>query len=87
MSWIRYQRLGAELPPGCTVPVPEQGEHTRARDVGDGRRRDDLDAHFAASSLFALTAVAALDWLALEPERSLEDVATQIERLTAIAAI
>lgn len=57
------------------------------RGIASGELRDDLDAHFAASSLFALTAVAALDWLALEPERSLEDVATQIERLTAIAAI
>lgn len=49
--------------------------------------RHDLDPHFAASSLFALTAVAALDWLALEPDTPLEEVAAQIGRLTAIAAI
>lgn len=56
------------------------------RGIERGDLRDDLDANFAASSLFALTAVAALDWLALEPERSLDDVAAQIRRLTAIAA-
>lgn len=57
------------------------------RGIAGGELRNDLDAHFAASSLFALTAVAALDWLALEPDRSLEDVAAQIGHLTSIAAV
>ncbi len=56
------------------------------RGIASGELRADLDAQFAASSLFALTAVAALDWLALDPERPLEDVAGQIGCLTAIAA-
>lgn len=55
------------------------------RGIEAGELRADLDAHFAASSLFALTAVAALDWLALEPERPLDEIAAQIGRLTAIA--
>ena len=57
------------------------------RGISSGELRDDLDPHFAASSLFALTAVTALDWVELEPERSLEEVAAQIGCLTAIAAV
>lgn len=55
--------------------------------IANGELRPDLDAGFAASSLFALTAVAALDWLALAPDKTLEEVADQIGRLTAIAAV
>lgn len=57
------------------------------RGVEAGELRRDLDPHFAASSLFALTAVVALDWLALEPDKPLEEVAAQIGRLTAIATV
>lgn len=57
------------------------------RGMASGELRDDLDPHFAAASLFGLTAIAALDWLALEPERPLEDVAAQIGRLTAMATV
>lgn len=57
------------------------------RGIASGELRADIDPGFAASSLFALTAVTALDWLALEPQRSLDEVAAQIGCLTAIAAV
>lgn len=57
------------------------------RGIAAGELRDDLDPRFAAAALFALTATAALDWLAFEPERSIEEVAAQIGRLTAVAAV
>jgi AcrR family transcriptional regulator len=57
------------------------------RGIQDGELRSDIDPHFAARALFALTATAALDWLAFEPERPIDDVVDQIRRLTAIAAV
>lgn len=57
------------------------------RGIAAGELRADLDPGFAAGAVFALTATAALDWLALDPERSIEDVAQQIGRLTAIAVV
>lgn len=56
------------------------------RGIAEGELRNDLDANFAASAVFALTATAALDWLAFDAARPLDEVAAQIRRLMSIAA-
>jgi AcrR family transcriptional regulator len=63
------------------VVIREQVE----RGIAAGELRSDIDPQFAARALFALTATAALDWLAFEPERPVEDVVDQIRRLTVMA--
>lgn len=57
------------------------------RGIDSGELRSDLDARFAAGALFSLTATAALDWLALEPQRPVEEVLEQLQRLTTIASV
>jgi AcrR family transcriptional regulator len=49
--------------------------------VASGVFRDDVDAAFGASALFGMTATVALDWLAFEPEKPLEDVHDQITKV------
>lgn len=48
--------------------------------VASGEFRDDIDPEFAASALFGMTATVALDWLAFEPQRPLEEVLGQITK-------
>ena len=50
--------------------------------VASGVFRDDIDPEFGASALFGMTATVALDWLAFEPEKPLEDVLSQITKVT-----
>ena len=50
--------------------------------VASGVFRDDIDPEFGASALFGMTATAALDWLAFEPDKPLEDVLSQITKVT-----
>lgn len=57
------------------------------RGIAAGELRPDLDPGFAGRALFSLTATSALDWLAFEPDRPLDDVLEQLRRLTAIAAV
>ncbi|NTW28484.1 MAG: TetR/AcrR family transcriptional regulator [Coriobacteriia bacterium] len=49
--------------------------------IASGVFRNDVDPSFAASALFGMTATVALDWLAFEPEKPLEDVLAQITRV------
>lgn len=56
------------------------------RGIRSGELRADLEPRFTAGALFGLTATAALDWLAFDPDRGIEDVVEQITRLTAVAA-
>jgi AcrR family transcriptional regulator len=42
--------------------------------VDGGDYRPDLDTHLAASAVFGMVLVVALDWLAFQPDRSLDDV-------------
>jgi hypothetical protein len=49
--------------------------------VAAGVFRDDVDPGFGASALFGMTATVALDWLAFEPEKPLEDVHDQITKV------
>jgi AcrR family transcriptional regulator len=49
--------------------------------VASGVFRDDVDPAFGASALFGMTATVALDWLAFEPEKPLEDVHDQITKV------
>jgi len=43
--------------------------------------RADVDPGFGASALFGMTATVALDWLAFEPEKPLQDVHDQITKV------
>lgn len=56
------------------------------RGVARGEIRDDIDPRFASVALFGLVATAALEWVAFEPERPIEEVAQQILGLTSLAA-
>ena len=49
--------------------------------VAGGMFRDDVDPDFGASALFGMTATVALDWLAFEPEKPLQDVHDQITKV------
>ena len=49
--------------------------------VESGVFRDDVDPGFGASALFGMTATVALDWLAFEPSKPLEDVHDQITKV------
>jgi len=49
--------------------------------VESGAFRDDVDPNFGASALFGMTATVALDWLAFEPDKPLEDVVGQITKV------
>jgi hypothetical protein len=44
--------------------------------------RDDVDPVFGASALFGMTATIALDWLAFEPEKSLDETLAQILKVS-----
>jgi len=46
--------------------------------VASGEFRDDVDPDFGASALFGMTATVALDWLAFEPTKPLEEILGQI---------
>jgi TetR/AcrR family transcriptional regulator, cholesterol catabolism regulator len=46
--------------------------------VAGSQFRADVDPQFAASALFGMTATVAMDWLAFEPSKPLEDVLAQI---------
>jgi AcrR family transcriptional regulator len=48
--------------------------------IASGEFRDDVDPEFGASALFGMTATVALDWLAFEPARPLDDVLAQITK-------
>ena len=48
--------------------------------IASGEFRDDVDPEFAASALFGMTATVALDWLAFEPARPLNEVLGQITK-------
>jgi len=52
-----------------------------AQGVESGVFRDDVDPDFGASALFGMTATVALDWLAFEPDKSLEEVLSQITKV------
>lgn len=52
-----------------------------AEGIESGVFRDDVDPDFGASALFGMTATVALDWLAFEPEKPLEDVLGQITKV------
>ena len=45
-----------------------------AEGVRAGVFRADVDPDFGASALFGMTATVALDWLAFEPDKPLDDV-------------
>ncbi|MFD9123741.1 TetR/AcrR family transcriptional regulator [Kitasatospora sp. NPDC059571] len=49
--------------------------------VRDGQLSADLDTQLTASALFGMVLVVALDWLAFQPERSLDDVHAALVRL------
>ena len=49
--------------------------------VAGGMFREDVDPDFGASALFGMTATVALDWLAFEPEKPLQDVHDQITKV------
>jgi len=53
--------------------------------ISDGIKRgvfrDDVDPKFGASALFGMTATVALDWLAFDPDKPLEDVLAQITKV------
>ena len=51
------------------------------RGIDSGVFRADVDPRFAASALFGMTATVALDWLAFEPWRPLDDVLAQITKV------
>lgn len=52
-----------------------------AQGIASGVFRADVDPAFGASALFGMTATVALDWLAFEPEKPLEDVHDQITKV------
>jgi len=52
-----------------------------AAGVESGDFRDDVDPDFGASALFGMTATVALDWLAFEPSKPLENVLAQITKV------
>ena len=52
-----------------------------ARGIESGDFRDDIDPDFGASALFGMTATVALDWLAFEPTKPLEEVLRQITKV------
>lgn len=52
-----------------------------AAGIESGAFRADVDPDFGASALFGMTATVALDWLAFEPGKSLEDLTEQITRV------
>jgi AcrR family transcriptional regulator len=49
--------------------------------VGSGDFRDDVDPDFGASALFGMTATVAMDWLAFEPDKPLDEVLAQITKV------
>ena len=49
--------------------------------VAAGEVSDDIDVPLTASALFGMVLVAALDWQAFQPERSVEDVHAALSRL------
>lgn len=50
--------------------------------VARGDFRSDIDPGFGASALFGMTATVALDWLAFDPDKPVDDVVEQITRVT-----
>ena len=52
-----------------------------AQGIESGDFRDDIDPDFGASALFGMTATVALDWLAFEPTKPLEEVLRQITKV------
>lgn len=52
-----------------------------AKGVADKTFRADVDPDFGASALFGMTATVALDWLAFEPDKPLEEVLAQITKV------
>ncbi|MGV8082079.1 MAG: TetR/AcrR family transcriptional regulator [Coriobacteriia bacterium] len=52
------------------------------RGIEIGVFRDDVDPVFGASALFGMTATVALDWLAFEPEKSLDETLAQILKVS-----
>lgn len=56
-------------------------EEVLAAAVADGELSDEIDVPLTASALFGMVLVAALDWQAFQPERSVEDVHAALSRL------
>jgi AcrR family transcriptional regulator len=56
-------------------------EEVLAGAVADGELSDEIDVPLTASALFGMVLVAALDWQAFQPERSVEDVHAALSRL------
>lgn len=52
-----------------------------AQGVESGVFRSDVEPEFGASALFGMTATVALDWLAFEPDKPLEEVLSQITKV------
>ena len=52
-----------------------------AQGIDTGDFRDDIDPDFGASALFGMTATVALDWLAFEPAKPLDEVLGQITKV------
>lgn len=52
-----------------------------AEAVADGELPPDLDVQLTASAVFGMVLVVALDWLAFQPERSLDDIHSGLSRL------
>lgn len=52
-----------------------------AAGIESGDFRNDVDPDFGASALFGMTATVAMDWLAFEPEKPLEEVLGQITKV------
>ena len=53
-----------------------------ARGVETGDFRNDIDPDFGASALFGMTATVALDWLAFDPAKPLDEVLGQITKVS-----
>ena len=49
--------------------------------VAAGELSDEIDVPLTASALFGMVLVAALDWQAFQPERSVDDVHAALSRL------
>jgi AcrR family transcriptional regulator len=56
-------------------------ERVLGQAVAEGEVSDEIDVPLTASALFGMVLVAALDWQAFQPERSLDDVHAALSRL------
>jgi AcrR family transcriptional regulator len=54
--------------------------HVIRQGIESGEFRADIDPEFGASALFGMTATVAMDWLAFEPTKPLDEVLSQITK-------